>query len=478
MRPPVDIPFPLSTAPGANPHEAAGRLMNVFAEPLGAASPRKAAWRRMPGLTAFAQSGSTGWREGIAANGVLYAAWSDGAHVVDAAGGGGFIAALPGDGVVTWAKNNARPTADVVAVDSSSGASVVTSSSVTPYSGGGNLPVPNSVCGQDSYLFFTIGDRRVFATENNGLGMNSQTFITAESRPGGSLLRGVAYKGLLFLFGTQWIEIWNDTAQAYPAFPYSRLSVLDRGLLSASALAGWENGFGKLLWVGDDFGVYRFDATLSPEKVSPPDLDRLIEAADPVTLRAGCFVFAGHSFWTLSSATWTWAFNTIAGVWNEMGSFDASGGLTRWRGIGGINAFGRWLVGDDQSGALATVDFNTFVDMDRSQLFRIESAAVQQFPFGQVVARADFDFSTGVGRSSAATENGTDPQVSISWNDGKGWSNPVLRPLGEAGDGEKRVWIGPSGRAGPNGRRWRLDCTDPVFVSLLGASQSVNVRAV
>jgi hypothetical protein len=62
--------------------------------------------------------------------------------------------------------------------------------------------------------------------------------------------------------------------------------VLDRGLIAPTAVAGWEEGFGNMLWVADNCGVYRLGAGLQPDKVSSPDLDRLIQAqakVDPAT---------------------------------------------------------------------------------------------------------------------------------------------------------------------------------------------------
>jgi len=55
MARPSPIPFPLSSFPGANPQEGAGRLINCYAEPLGEASkpsaPAPVVWRGSAGLS-------------------------------------------------------------------------------------------------------------------------------------------------------------------------------------------------------------------------------------------------------------------------------------------------------------------------------------------------------------------------------------------------------------------------------------------
>lgn len=491
MPQPVPIPFPLSTSPGARPHEAAGRLINCWAEPLGASSSRKVVYHRSPGLKSFATTPESGYRGSIEANGVVYAAWEGKAYVIDAFGVAIEVGNLPGTRQVTWAVNNYKPTPDIQVVDVDNGAFAVTSQGLTPFTGGiyrpdeptpgvdttGNLPVPNSVCFQDGYFFWSIGSRQVYASTLNGVAVNTLTKATAESRSSGYLIRVVAYKGLLFMMGSQWIEIWSDVANPYPDFPYSRQGVLDRGLLTSSAIAGWEGGFGTALWVADDFGVYRFNTALQPEKVSPPDLDRLIERADPKSIRAGCYVHSGHSVWTVSSDDWSWEFSLSTEKWNERQSFDAGGSLARFRGVGGVNAFGRWLVGDTQSGALASIESDLMTEMDDALLFRLESAAVDDFPSRTRIARSDFDFTTGTGSTDAATINGQEPQAMISWSDdGISWSNVLTRSLGQPADGMKRITLGPTGHSSAVGRRWRIDISDPVYASVLGGTQSTNVR--
>ena len=144
------------------------------------------------------------------------------------------------------------------------------------YNGGGNLPQPRAVCFQDGYLFFLIGDCRIFATFLNGLTINALTFATANARSGVVGQRCIAFAGLLFIFTSGHCELWQDTAQPYPGFPYSRLVVLEHGLIQPNAIAGFEVSFAELLWVSQDFKVRWSGPTApySPIEVSPPDLEK------------------------------------------------------------------------------------------------------------------------------------------------------------------------------------------------------------
>lgn len=475
---PFPIPLPLSSAPGLRPQESAGRLINCFAEPLGDTGPSQAAWRRCPGLTAFtADTTFTGFRGGILVGSTYFAAFANKLVTVTSGGVVTTVGTLGGTAKVTFARNNLTPTPQIACV-TENGAFVVTSSTITSWPDP-NLPQPNSVCFQDGYFFFPIGDRRCFASGINATSVNSQAFITAEAKSQDSLIRAIPYNGLLFLFATASTEVWQDTANPSPGFPYSRLTVIQRGLAQPSAIAGFEDGFGNaLIWVADDNTVCRLDG-MQPTKISPPDLDRLIKTANSsgVTLEAFVYVHAGHPIWSLSAPTWTWEFDLNSQKWRERLSGTVIG--ARWRATGNSQlAFGRWLVGDTASGKIMSIDDTVYTEDGATQLYRVESGPVQGFPDRMRVARADFNFVTGVGVATGTDPVQTDPTAMISWsdNDGVTWSNPLLRKLGRQQNARQRVFVLNTGTAGPQGRRWRVDVTDPVYTSLMAATQGVSLR--
>lgn len=477
----VAIPWPLSSAPGASPAESGGRLVNCYGEPLGKKGPAEAVWRRSPGLTAFATAGFTGPRGFILVNNLVFSAQAERLITTTSAGTVTNVGALAGTKRVTFARNNVSPTPDIQCVDPDNGAFTITSGSApVSFTGGGVLPAPNCCAGQDGYIFWGIGDNRMFAAGPNSITVNSQTFATVQSRPTGALLRLIPYRGLLFAFCTKFCEAWSNTANPSPGFPYSRYKVIDRGLVGRNAIAGSEEGFGSLHWAADDFGVYRFNAALEPEKVSPPDLDRAIKTqalSDAELIEAHCYVHSGHSFWAISSPTWTWELNLGTGQWNERMSF-SSGLLTRWRATLSVNAFNKWLVGDHQTGNIISVDDTNYMELTNPLLFRMESAPVRKFPQGIRVARADFDVITGVGNALGSDITYTDPQCGISWsvNGGRSFGNPLLRALGTQAK-PRHVYVTGCGVSGAHGHRWRLDISDPVYAAMMGATQSASVRA-
>jgi len=571
-RPPSKIPWPISSFPGATPQESSGRLVNCYAEPLGdpqkPTGPAGQVWRRAPGMSLFAQSqGLSGYRGGLIVNNLAYEAWAGQMTTVTSAGVvtlRGAANSFSGTKKISIARNQAS-SPDVIAVDPDNGAFLLTSSGVpsapTSFNGGGNLPQPNSICFQDGYFFFTIGNCQVFATALNSTTVNALTFITAQSKSDVTLLRGIPFSGLLFLFTTGGLEVWQDAGNAAPNFPYNRLVILPYGLIQGAAIAGFETGFDDLMWVAQDLGVYRLQwGSLQPQKISPPDLDRLIEKQVNAggLLEASVYMFAGQKRWVLSCPGGTWEFNLNTQRWNERMSLNqATGQFTRWRATGGHPAFGKWLMGDTQSGNLLYLDDTNYTENGAVQLFRMESGPVNDFPDQIRIARADFDFVMGqgivqgnilmsvqgaaagnngvvrltvnntaqvntgdigvisgiVGTTEAngtfpltvidathveipvqfqnaytsggtvvdqtATPNQINPQaaISLSKDGGSTYSNPRVRAVGQQGKVKRqRASVKNMGQSGAIGDRWRVDVSDPVYVALLGATQSSDPR--
>jgi hypothetical protein len=476
---PPQIPWPLSSFPGANSQEGAGRLINCSAEPLGDSQkptgPTPQVWRRQPGFSLFAITAEVAkYRGGLIVNNLSFEVWAN-VYTVDVNSVVTLLGALPGTKKVSIARSQLRPVPDVVVVDPDNGAYLVTDSithaPIPPlaYNGGGNLPQPNSVCFQDGYFFYTIADGRCFASPLNSVGtINSQTFITAQAKSDVVLLRGIAFSGMLWLFTTGSCEIWQDVAGVAPAFPYGRLSVLEYGLIQANAIAGWETGFSVLIWVAQDFGVYMvMPGQFQPTKISPPDLDRLIEAQVRAgnTLEAGVYAFTGKKFWALSSPAWTWEFNLSTNKWNERWSLSlATGAFGRWRFTCGHPAFNKWLGGDQASGNLIWIDVGNYTENGAVQLFRMESGPIEDFPNQVRVARADFQFVMGVGQTVANTlanvtgaASGTGGVVRLAV------SNTAQMQTNDTG-----VVSGVTGTTEANGT-WPLRIIDQTHVELIGS---------
>lgn len=468
----VAIPFPVSTYPGSQTSQGAGRLINARAEPLGTGARGAAVRNRVPGLSVFGTSSEATFRGALLNGTTLYVAFDGVVKKLTSAGGA--VAAvddLDGTDRVFFAKNNKRPTADIVLV-CQAGTFTLASDTIADLNDS-DLPAAVDVCFLDGYFFFGIADGRVFASGLNATTVGANDYITSEAKSD-QLYRVIPWNGQLLVCSSGSIEVWSNTANA-SGFPFTRAAVIQRGIVGQGAVAGYEDGFGKaLVIIGDDNAVHMLNG-YQPVKISTPDLDRLIEAvADKDTIDSYVYIVAGQPIYVITTADWTWEYNLATQAWNERQSYR----MTRWRGSRSFNAFGKWLCGDTESGNILTISSAAHDEVGEPLIAEVWSSPVQQFPNRVRCPRADFDFSMGVGLVTGLDPNETDPRVEISYSDNGGFSFslPRLRPIGKIGRPLNRVTLFNNGTSGAQGRIWKVRMSDPRPFGLMGGDMSAELK--
>lgn len=463
------VTFPNSTAPGFNSTENGGRLINAFAEPLSQGARNVMRWIRAAGLRPTTTIGNADFRGALPVGSVLYVINGDKAYTVTKAGSVYTATALSGTvggtGPVIMARNM-RVTPQILVVHSG-GMSKIEGGVVDDFSDV-DLPALNSIDFMDGYFLGTSGDGRVFASGINDVSFNALDYATAESSPDG-LVRGVSFGRDYLMMGASTIEFWGNTGNAV-GFPFSRGSVIPVGLKTTLAVAGFEINFpDPIQWVANDNTVRRLNGYV-PEIVSTPTLERLIELAG-TDLEASVYVAAGRSWWVLSGPTWTWAMDMRSGAWHERQSY----GSDRWRVHYGAGCFGEWLTFDRSSAQMFAVDANYRREDTQPLIWEVRSTQDHRFPGRILVNRFSANFVTGVGRDTGIDPIETNPRVSVSWSNdgGRTFGNELLRELGSQGE-QRSIDIWRCGLTGPNGRQWRLRCSDPVEVSLIGAAMDAE----
>jgi hypothetical protein len=489
----VAIPFPVSTSPGQRPQEGAGRLINAYAEPRG--NDLGPVWHRAPGLRILGTSDDDEWvawsfpfeewflereqptADGVFLGGVLvgtiaYVRMGTKFYTLDSSGSFTLLTGTFGglDKTHFARNNNATPQVVFVCDD---GPFYVTGGAKAAYPDG-DIGSPNSVCFHDGYFMFGYGTGKIQASGVNSTSINALDFTTAESNPDG-ITRLWSFRGQLFAAGPATIEVYGDPINA-SGFPLTRQGYnITPGLHTPFAVAGFEPEFGNFpIYVGSDNTV-RWLKGYEPQKISPPDLEYLIASVeDPDDLEALCYISRGNPFWQLSSSDWTWVYNLSNGTWHERKSY----GLERSRMTLSMAAFDTWITGDTQADYMLEVDPAKLGEVDDPLIAIIESAPVKEFPTRIRVARADFDFTVGVGDVSGIDPIETDPTVLISWSDDGGatFTTPWNRKLGEQAQYSHRITTLNTGISGPMGRRWRVQVSDPVHFGLMGAEMRAEAR--
>lgn len=489
----VAIPWPVTTNPGQKPPEGNGRLINVYAEQSG----DSVVWHRSPGIKILGSDSSAAtWRAwsfpyeewfgtteqgsgqgtflgGVLVNNSLYARFGTSFYTVDSSGA---FTALSGTATgadkTHFARNNAA-TPDIVFVCNDGAFELTTGTKVT-YTDG-DIGSPNSVCFHDGYFMFGYGSGKIQASGINSVSIGTLDFTTAESNPDG-ITRVWSHRGLLYAAGPNTIEVYGPPVNS-SGFPLTRQGYnITPGLITPWAVAGFETEFGNFpLYVGSDNTVRHLMGTV-PTKVSPPDLDFLIaNVADKDTLEALCYISRGNAFWQISDgSSFTWVYDINNKTWHERKSY----GLDYSRMTLSIPAFGKWLVGDNQANYLHEIDPARATEVGAKFIATVESAPVKDFPNRVRVARADFDFTVGVGDVQGADPIETDPVVMISWSDdgGRTWSDPWDRALGPQAEYQQRIMAFNTGLSGPMGRRWRIEVSDPIHFGLIGGAMDGELR--
>lgn len=469
----IEITFPNSTSPGIRPSEGSGRLINCYASKLDDGARARFARRRVPGLRNMAATGHVVGRGQHFYNGDLYVAQKDRLSRVNLVSGAFVVTDLgnlPGEGRVTFARNNKAPVPDILCVTENDVYKV--NQNAPPVSlGEGDLPQPLAVMFIDGYFVFPIRDGRYFVSGINDTTVSALDFGKAEGRPGG-IFNAVPYGEQLLLCGPSSMEVWSNVGNATGS-PFSRTTVIPKGLASTFAIAGFEEGFSTIVFVGDDNAVYRMDGGYAPTRISNQDLDALIESvADKTSIDVTVGVTSGHMWATVTGPTFSWVYEVGTGLWHERKSYNWS----NWRGLSAVQAFNGWVMLDRENDTVWMMDANHQHEGDEPLVMELRSLPVSGFPNRTVISRADFDIIVGQGLVAGQDPIDTDPVCLISWSDDGGvtFKTPLVRKLGRLAKFKEPVSVNRTGMASRYGRVWRIQISDPVYASILSGMMEAS----
>ncbi len=472
-----DIIFPVSSAPGRRPLEGQGELENCLTEVLQEGGQSRYSRRPAPGLRTCVDTTTDGVCRGmIVVLGVLLVCIDDRLIKIELSGttySATDLGELPGTGPVYFAANNASPTPNIVAVTSVGAYNCFLSSAPTSFADA-DLPSRTRRLSSTAISSFPL---RTGDCSLPGSTTSPSTRWT--SRP---LRRGRAAFFVPSRSGRSCSPSARPASRSIQTrpmprrFPFSRIQVVPTGLLSAAAIAGYEDGWGaSLMWVGDDRAVYRLDGGYVPRRVSTPDLDRkLQETSDPTTLHALVFEHPGHTCWAIIGPDFCWVYDLTTGFWHERASYLQP----TWNGRCSARFKGEWIVGHASDGVIYRIDDRYRKEGDKPLVMRLRSGQNAAFPNRLVIPRADFNFAVGQGIGNGEQPIETDPQcwIRYSKDGGNTFSTPVWRPLGRQGEYGTRVNINRLGLTGPMGIVYELSISDPVYATLLSATMEVDER--
>lgn len=340
----VPITLAQKSTPSRYGVEGNARLINCYAEPLGAEGKSSFALYPVDGLQAWAVVADTSVVRALLPleqDNRLYGVSDRVVFSADASGTVTPIGGIIADGFVTMARNR-RSNEPQIAITADGSNFLVQSQAVTAIADG-DLKPANSVTEIDNYFIWTIPDGRMFSSAlGDGTAIDPLDVAEAESRADG-LVRGFTHNRDFIAFGTASTEFWQNTGEE--TFPLTRVTSNEVGLLSGASVASLEQ---TVIFVAHDGTVRRLNG-YQAQRISEHWVERLIaDDPDPKNISAIAWNDRGHSFYALSGTGFTAVFDALTGLWAERKSY----GRERWKVAAYATFNGRHVFGSNADGSL------------------------------------------------------------------------------------------------------------------------------
>ncbi len=287
-------------------------------------------------------------------------------------------------------------------------------------------------------------------------------FASAESNPDRLVALQVDHREV-WLFGEKTVEVWYNSGDS--TFPLSRVSgaFVETGCAARMSVAKADN---TQFWLATNGAVVRAEGYI-PRIISTRAIEAAITGYSRIDdARAFAYAMEGHTFYVLTfpSAGVTWVYDAATDMWHER----ASWGLGRWRANCYARLGNKHFVGDVSTGKIYRLDPEALTEAGMP----IERVRVTA-PVGDedkrlIHSRFTLDVETGVTDGA---------QIMLSWSDdgGRTWSNEQTASLGALGEYRARAEWRRLGQS--RSRMYKIRCTDPVRLAILGAYGDISKGA-
>ena len=406
---------------------------------------------------------------------LLYGVWSGEVWEVDTNGSVTLFSTLAGTDLVHIGRNNATIPQNAVVTDNGAFVIDTTAAAVATYPDS-DVGSPTCCCGYLGYFFFGYGNGTMQCSGYNTTDINTINQAQTVSNPDG-LLNIKGYKGQIYAFGEQTVEVWGEPINA-TGFPLTRVGFnITPGIACEHGVAGWEPEFGMApIYVGSDNTVRMiqgYQAVVVSNSDVETDLQNLsfLQKSQIDTL---CYISGGNHFWQMNLAARSWVLHVEEGTWHERRSKDS----TRSKLQRSIYFSNNWLVGDTDTAQVYKVVDDEPSEAGNTLTAIMESGPLKDFPRRQRVNRLDLDFTVGVGISTGSQPTQTDPQtqIEISYDGGRNFAHSWDRKLGKDGKPLHRVFINNLGMTEDEGPRVRWTVSDQVHLGFQGGDIDTEVK--
>lgn len=276
------------------------------------------------------------------------------------------------------------------------------------------------------------------------------------------------YNREIYLFGAESVEFWeNDGASPFARVPGGALQV---GCIAPKSIVVTSDG---VYWLNHNREFVVFNGQ-SVEQLSTP-YDKELESFSAVSDCRGEYLkIDGHGFffWSFPSEQRTLVYNLTDKTWSEWGVFNSeTAKYSHWLAADYCYApaWGLHLVGDRSNSVIYKMASSLYDD-DGDAIRLVRRSGHIDYGTSQRKRSRRMRFRAKRGHAGTTRT----PQLMVRWkDDNKSWSNERWYSLGDQGDTDLVVEIGPTGIY--KTRQYEFVCTDPVPVIFLYAEEDIDV---
>lgn len=317
----------------------------------------------------------------------------------------------------------------------------------------------------DNYLLFVEPDSGVFFGSDLGsaTSFDALNFATAEGSPDELVGEIVDHRQAL-LFGTDTVELWDDTGQG--DFPFGRAAngFVQLGCLNGRTIVGLDN---SVFWLASDYTIRRLSG-VTPVRVSTHAVEQFLSSIEVASANAWTYSRGGHIFYVLTCNQGTKVFDVTTGEWHDRQTY----GRDFWRWGSTANAFGYQFVGDSTSNSVGYLSPTAYDEL--GETLRMEVTFQPVYAQQRRAFHRRLEIVCEVGNTTVTTGQGSAPVMMASFSDDGGatWNNLPNRSLGAIG--ERRVRVTWFGLGSAEQRIYRVAVSDPVPVYITDALLEVE----
>lgn len=334
----------------------------------------------------------------------------------------------------------------------------------------GDILPAQSLAFNNGYFVIGTADNRYQAGDlDDVLNWDPLSYGRADANPD-NIVRVAQYQSDLVIFGDFSMQFARDVGDQ--PFPYQTISSNDIGLFAANSVATVEQ---TLAFVANDRSVRMLNG-YEARKISSHAVDRDIEKiVDPNEIIATSWVASGHTFYCVSSSSWTWVYDTVTGLWHERKSNNSN----TWNVSVVVRVGDKLIAGDRTKGKLYTMSPDYVDEAGTVLISTIVLPPVHMFPNPLTFNSVFIDAQVGVGVGNGEPQD-VDPSIILEWSDDGGDNYKGLRhlTLGAQGKYLTRVRAYRLGQSKEDGYTFRLSWSARVARALYGMAADIEKDAV